>query len=207
MFLNGALLYLDVRYNWSSIKNLSAKLAFIIILSLNFNKLFAQSNYYLTVKPTEWVTELLNDNRTNIIFFISPLCPLCQSYSLTFRQLLQTYADTNKYCFTFIVPGKTFTINEINNYIKEYQLPKIRLIRDTNMIITHAFHAYTTPEVYVLTAKCKLMYYGRIDNWAFDLGRKRTQITSHELIDCLKLIDQQINFKPYHKKAIGCFIE
>lgn len=184
-----------------------ANILLLCFFSLLFTRVHSQNNYYQSVQTIDWTRELLHSQRTHIVFFISPLCPLCQSYSLTFKQLMQTYHDTNLYCFTFIVPGPSFTESEIETFLKTYQMPVVRLIRDTSLAITHAFHAHTTPEVYVLSPGCKLSYYGRIDNWAFDLGRKRTQITSHELLDCLQSIHSGNRPIPSHQKAIGCFIE
>jgi hypothetical protein len=51
-----------------------------------------------------------------------------------------------------------------------------------------------------------LVYSGRIDNWAYELGKKRTVITSHDLENVLQNLSAGKEVKPFQTKAVGCFI-
>jgi hypothetical protein len=66
--------------------------------------------------------------------------------------------------------------------------------------------ATITPEVFVMNQKKEIVYSGRIDNWAYELGKKRTVITEHDLANVLENLNKGIVVKPYQTKAVGCFI-
>jgi hypothetical protein len=67
--------------------------------------------------------------------------------------------------------------------------------------------ATITPEVFVLGKSQETLYSGRIDNWAYELGRKRKVITEHNLLDALNAIDKKQKIKITKTKAVGCYIE
>jgi hypothetical protein len=68
-------------------------------------------------------------------------------------------------------------------------------------------NASITPEVYVFDSSRTCKYHGAIDNWAYELGKKRPVITEHYLTVSLdKLISGEEIETPY-AKPVGCFIE
>lgn len=141
-----------------------------------------------------------------VLIFLSPECPLCQSYSLTLRNLVRGY-QSNGVVFIGIVPGKEFSKEQIIAFQHRYQLKEIKFITDPDLNAVKQFGATITPEVVVIDPKGQMVYRGRIDNWAYELGRKRTKITEHDLDRVLNKLCQNIPFKPYTTKAIGCFIQ
>lgn len=147
----------------------------------------------------------LKDNRASVIIFLSPECPLCQSYSLNIRQLQQEFS---RYHIGFygIIPDSSFSNAEVNAYRKKYQL-LLPLLRDNTHAITSLLKATVTPEAFVLDEEGKILYSGRIDNWAYDLGKKRKLVTRHELKDALTAISKNQPVKISKTKAVGCFIE
>ncbi len=139
-----------------------------------------------------------------VLWFISPECPLCQNYTLTIKKLQEKFGQ--KVRFIAIVSGKDFSIKDLENFKREYKM-NIEVLFDEEKKLVKHLGASITPEVFVYDKKSKLVYSGRIDNWAYAPGKTRTVITKHELSDVLqKLNDGKI--VPFHKtQAVGCFIE
>ena len=140
-----------------------------------------------------------------VIFFLSPECPLCQSYSLTIKNLQQKY-QSKGVSFVAVVPGKEYSIEKIITYRNGYGLKMMPFYLDTNYAFSKQINATITPEVFVLNQQNQLVYSGRIDNWGYELGKKRSVITAHDLDDVLNKLVYKKPFKSYQTKAVGCFI-
>lgn len=145
------------------------------------------------------------NNKTAVILFLSPECPLCESYSLTIRNLVQTYQKAN-FNFYVIIPGKSFSKQKISAFRKKYKLESVAFYLDPNLDLATFIQASITPEVAVFTPNNVKVYQGRIDNWAYELSKKRKVITEHDLANVLENIYQNQSVKPYKTKAVGCYI-
>ncbi len=182
---------------------------FAIILFSNFTK-SNDTEYFkgMTLKNLEGKYEFIgnsNKKKAYVMFFLSPECPLCQSYSLTIKQLNEKFQPKG-IDFVAIVPGTEYSILKIVEYRNGYGLKKIPFFLDPNYAFSKQTKATITPEVFVLNANNQLVYSGRIDNWAYELGKKRTVITSHDLENVLQNLSLGKEVKPYQTKAVGCFI-
>jgi|JI7StandDraft_1071085.scaffolds.fasta_scaffold62449_2 peroxiredoxin len=164
---------------------------FSFTLKDSFNKDFAFSQ--------------LKKNKASVLVFLSPECPLCQSYSLTLNELQHKFAANNIH-FYGLVPDKSFSDADVNAFAKQYKIT-MPLLRDSEQKITRYTGATITPEVVVVNEKGATVYRGRIDNWAYELGKKRRVITERELLDVLTAISNGKAIKVKKTKAIGCFIE
>lgn len=154
-------------------------------------------------KPVKLIN--MQKNKATVFIFLSPECPLCQSYSLTLNNLNKEYSNKGIKMIG-IIPGHDFSAAEVNTYIRKYKI-SFPVYYDRQLRLTKYFNANITPEAFVIDENEKLRYKGRIDNWAYELGKKRTVTTEHDLKDALSAL---INKKPIHvtqTKAIGCFIE
>jgi thiol-disulfide isomerase/thioredoxin len=140
-----------------------------------------------------------------VIFFLSPECPLCQSYSLTIKQIYEKYQAKGAE-FVAIIPGTDYSLLKIVAFRNGYGLKDIPFFLDPNYAFSKQTKASITPEVFVLNQNNQLVYNGRIDNWAYELGKKRAVITEHDLKNALENLCSGIKFKPYQTKAVGCFI-
>lgn len=146
-----------------------------------------------------------NKMKAYVILFLSPECPLCQSYSLTIKQLHDKFKSQG-IDFVAIVPGTEYSLLKIVEYRNGYGLKNIPFFIDPNYAFSKQTKATITPEVFVLNANNELVYSGRIDNWAYELGKKRTVITSHDLENVLQNLSLGKTVQPYQTKAVGCFI-
>jgi peroxiredoxin len=143
--------------------------------------------------------------KARVYVFVSPECPLCQSYSLTLRNIYDQYRQKGIEMIG-IVPGTDFTAVQISAYIKEYKIP-FTILMDEQLKVVQHYGATITPEVVVTDPKGSILYRGRIDNWAYELGKKRKVITEHNLKDALESILAGKPVKVSQTKAVGCFIE
>ncbi len=149
--------------------------------------------------------EALSRKHLTVIYFVAPDCPLCQSYSLTMRQLSETYKGKNVMMLG-VIAGTDYSDMEIITFKKKYSIP-FTLYKDPDFLIVKQFEATITPEVVVLDTQGKVVYQGRIDNWAYELGKKRKVITEHNLNDALESVLKGEKVKVPRTKAVGCFIE
>jgi len=147
----------------------------------------------------------LHKYKATVIVFLSPACPLCQSYTLTINQLIKKY-NGKPIQFIGIIASKDFSVDDILNYKRSYKL-NLNLVRDTERLLSKKLGATITPEVFLVGAMGEIKYSGRIDNWAYELGKKRTIITEHDLIDAIEAILSDKSVKTKKTKAVGCFIE
>jgi thiol-disulfide isomerase/thioredoxin len=147
----------------------------------------------------------LHKYKATVIFFLSPECPLCQSYTLTINQLIKKY-NGKPIQFIGVIASKDFSVDDILSYKRNYKL-NLNLVRDAKSLLAKKLGATITPEVFVLGPTGVIRYSGRIDNWAYDLGKKRTLITEHNLIDAIDSVICNKSVKIKKAKAVGCFIE
>lgn len=139
-----------------------------------------------------------------VYLFLSPECPLCQSYTRTLNQLEKQYAG--KVMFYGIVPGKTWKKSDIDAFRARYKVG-FSLQPDRELQIAHALHATTTPEAIVLAAGDSVVYEGAIDNWYRSLGRAGSRPTQFYLRDAIDAVLR--HEKPAVRKTspIGCLID
>ncbi len=147
----------------------------------------------------------LSRHAATVVFFLSPECPLCQSYSLTINQLHNEFQNRD-IVFYGVFSGDLYTESEIRAYLKEYEAEVIPL-RDPNYAFAHALGARVTPEAFVFDQTGNVAYQGAIDNWIPKLGQKRTVITQHYLADALNALAAGQAPPLRQTKAVGCLIE
>jgi len=149
--------------------------------------------------------ENLNQNKVTVFIFISPECPLCENYSVTFNALKKEYGDKQVQLIG-IVPGKYYSVQQIDSFLNKYQI-NIEVLMDTEYAFCNYFEAKVTPEVFVLNAKSETIYHGKIDNWIHALGIKRSIVNKFYLKDAIEAILNKTELNIKKTEAIGCIIE
>lgn len=140
-----------------------------------------------------------------IYLFLSPECPLCKSYAPVLKSKAVKYAS-NKFYWIAVFPGTFYSPAEIKKYTQKYGL-NFSAILDNEKEITQSLSATITPEVVVCNQNGKILYQGRIDNWAWSLSNKRAKITQHDLDDALTQIQSGLPVTNPKTTAVGCIIE
>ena len=140
-----------------------------------------------------------------MLFFLSPECPLCENYALNINQI---YNDSlyNEFHMFGIFPGEYYSESKIKAYKIKYEI-EMPFLLDPNYQLTHSLEAKITPEVFLFDEHDELFYSGAIDNWMVSLGRKRTKISDHYLLNAITALKNGETISTNKTKAIGCFIE
>jgi len=140
-----------------------------------------------------------------VFYFLSPECPLCENYALNIREIYQSFEYYN-FRFYGIFPGEYYSKEQIKEYKKVNDLG-IEFLLDPKYELTNSLDATTTPEAIVFSKEQELIYQGAIDNWMISLGKKRTVVTEHYLLDALAAVKKNTVPKVVKTKPVGCYIE
>lgn len=183
------------------------KVKYKLLLCLLFANLVVQAQTIglYTLDNSQTDESNIRNHQPTVYFFLSPECPLCQSYSLTIRNLVETYSKKGIQ-FIGIVPGSDYSNATIKQFARKYQMP-IRIYTDPTFAFTKHLKATITPEAFFVDKSGAVLYSGRIDNWAYELGKKRKVITEKDLENALNAFLQHQTIAVSRTKAVGCFIE
>lgn len=154
----------------------------------------------------EKISLLTEQSETLVLIFLAPECPLCISYAPRLKDFHSTFAESEKIRFLGVFPGNKYTRAEIQKYLTENPL-SFPCVLDPEKKLTQELKASITPECVVLDKKGKKLYQGRIDNWAYALGKKRPVITAHDLKDVLEKRSRGDAVLFRKTEAVGCMIE
>ena len=142
-------------------------------------------------------------SKLTAVVFLSPECPLCKNYSLTLNQLKKKHG--NEVRFYGVVPGKTYSQEEIRQFADEYKLSFPVLI-DREKEYTNRVQATVTPEVVVFRQSGEVVYRGAIDDWVQALGKKKAQPEQHYLEEAIVRYLQKKEVVVKKTTPIGCLI-
>src|SRR5687768_3023576 len=126
----------------------------------------------------------------SVLVFLSPDCPLCKNYSLVLNELQQDFKS--KINIYGVVPGSTYSNEEVKKYIKDYKIVFPVMI-DPQKAFTSMVKATVTPEVVLVNETGNIVYRGAIDDWVEELGRKKVKPEQHFLKEA---INQYLQNKP-----------
>ena len=141
-----------------------------------------------------------------IIIFMAVDCPITQKYMGTIRDLARNYQSQHISVVGYFPAG--LSRKAAKKFREEYQVPEIiQFIDDKKHSMTNKYRATITPEVILIDKNQQVIYQGAIDNWFFELGRYRLEITEHYLIDAIEASLQGKQPSVKKTEAIGCFIQ
>lgn len=143
--------------------------------------------------------------RPEVIIFMAVDCPITQKYMATIKELVVQFAGKQISTTGYFPAG--LSKKESAAFRDEYQIPQIiKLVDDKKHVMTEKLDAKVTPEVFLVQDN-HILYRGAIDNWFYELGRYRLEITEHYLVDAVNasLVGKQPEIK--ETEALGCFIQ
>ena len=149
--------------------------------------------------------EKLASNKATVVIFLQPECPFCNSYGKTLRNLDSVFTQ-QRIQLIGVVAGKNYPDNEIQDYMKKHSL-KFTILLDPDFSLQKKLNAKVTPEAFLLDSDGKVMYRGMIDNWGYEIGKVRPQVTEHYLVDATSALLEKRPVPLDSTKAIGCYIE
>ncbi|HLC82683.1 MAG TPA: redoxin domain-containing protein [Bacteroidia bacterium] len=171
------------------------------MLDIRFKILLTISIVILTMSFSDY--KKTESKKATVYIFLSETCPICQSYTLTLKELYKKY--NSKIEFVGVFPNYYADLDSIVSFKEKYAIP-FELITDTDAKLTKHFKASITPEVFVENAGGKLLYSGRIDDSFYAIGKRRNVITATELSDALIQIVSGHPVAVPKTQAVGCII-
>jgi peroxiredoxin len=140
----------------------------------------------------------------SVFVFLLPDCPACENYSGTLNAMSDKYRSKGIQ-FYGVFPDFVKAA-DIDQFAKTYKV-RFPLLMDYNKELTKAFDAHVAPSAYVISETTLLLYRGRIDDWMYAVGKKRTVITHHELEDAIKSIAAHKPVSVNQTQPVGCIID
>lgn len=153
----------------------------------------------------EFAFSTLHQFKGTVFIFMLADCPACENYSLTLNKL-HSYYQSRGITFIGIFSGNYGTVEEMKMFRKNYKI-NFPLLQDPEKRLLHALKASVAPQAFLVDSTSTIRYQGRIDDWMYALGKKRTVIRQHDLKNAL---EQYINGTPIKTAVttpIGCIIE
>lgn len=138
-----------------------------------------------------------------VVIFLGTECPLAKRYGPQIQELADKYAERNVACVV-VNSNHQDTIAELTQFAKTSGL-KIPVLKDFDNRVADQFQASRTPEAFVLDAKHRVAYHGRIDD-QFTSGRLKPKVP-HEYV--VEAIDALLADKPVaipETEPQGCVI-
>lgn len=172
------------------------------MLHLFLPVLFVLTSTVLSFGQQE-IPSTTNNDIVAVVIFLGVDCPISQKYIACLNSIYLTYKDNPRIQWSFIVPGKEKK-NKIKAFEQEYRL-QFPLQSDRDSQVTK-YGASVTPEAFIVSHE-QTVYKGAIDNWFYELGKYRSQVSENYLRDALEAILK--NQEPFFKETtpVGCFIQ
>ena len=190
----------------NNVSVLSSKIYILILLiSMWFVPTEAFSQKKLHLKDLNNNEYKVIKNALNVFVFLDTECPISQQYVRNLETLRLAFSQKNIQ-FWAVFPTKGVTKDEIVAFQKKYDFQYSGVI-DYNMKLTKRLDAKTTPEVFILNNRNKILYRGAIDDLYYDLGKKRPEASIFYLKDALNNIVNKQTITIQKTEAIGCDIE
>ncbi len=142
--------------------------------------------------------------RAVLLVFVVPDCPIANSYMPEFNRLYADYGPRGVRLFLIQVDPQ-LSIEGAREHARNYQL-RPPVVLDERHAWVRKVGATVTPEAAVLSPAGDLLYVGRIDNRYPELGKRRDQVTAHDLRDALDAVLAGRPVPEPRNKAVGCSI-
>lgn len=147
----------------------------------------------------------IHEHAAAVIVFLSPECPLSETYTLALRELHSRYKE-DQIGFYGVVPGKDISAAAIERFRSTYQL-EFPILLDTDYALCGALKPRVTPEVFLLDPWGGVKYRGAIDDRVEALGKLKAVASAEYLNEALEKWLMTEPFWPIETTAIGCLIE
>jgi peroxiredoxin len=139
------------------------------------------------------------NKKINVLVVLGTECPICIKYTRTLTDLTRTFPDVA----WLGVFNRWEDSLAVGQFVENYKIP-FPVVLDPQQVLIQQLDAHVTPEVFVLDQKCRILYRGAIDNWFYELGKRRSVITENFLVDALEATQQGKPLLIKATKPVGC---
>src|ERR1051325_1514328 len=139
-----------------------------------------------------------------VVIFTRTDCPVSNRFAPEIVSLYKQFHPRGAE-FYLVYVDPTEEPAAIRRHLADYGLP-CRAVRDPDHTLVARCKATITPEAAVFDRANALVYLGRINDLYVDLGRARTQASTHELADAIDATFQGKPVPEARTRAVGCTI-
>jgi hypothetical protein len=145
-----------------------------------------------------------NDPQVRAVAFVFLVrdCPISNAYAPELNRLYSDYGSRGVRMFLIQVDPDLST-DDAREHARQYQLQP-PLVLDKGHVWARKIGATITPQAAVLSPAGTLLYLGRIDNRYVGFGKRREQVTVHDLRDALDAVLAARPVSEPRTEAIGC---
>lgn len=137
-----------------------------------------------------------------VLIFLGTECPVSNGYAPELARLAKRYGEAGVRFFG-IHADPEVTADIARTHANEYGLP-FSILLDPKQKLAGEARATTMPEAVVLKADGQILYRGRIDNRYTAEGKRRDQVTVHNLAAALDAVLAGKAVAHAETKAFGC---
>lgn len=148
--------------------------------------------------------EIVESHQAVALIFLDPECPNCQKYGATFRALDSAFSS-QQVALVGVFPFSSQKKESIQRFVTDYTF-KFPQVLDSDHDWVKATGVNTTPEAVLITKEGDILYRGAVNNWFYDLGQYRRQVTKHYLVDAVHSFLNEKPVQTSETEAIGCLI-
>jgi AhpC/TSA family len=139
-----------------------------------------------------------------VLVFILADCPIANSYMPELNRLHEAFS-TRGVCLLLVQADARITVEQAREHAEQYQV-QVPVILDRRHAWVSKAGATKTPEAVVFSAAGDILYRGRIDDQFAGLGKRRANVTSHDLGEALDAILAGRPVRQPRTEVVGCLI-
>ncbi len=143
-------------------------------------------------------------DKATVLIFTTHDCPIANNYAPLLNDLVQKHeADPIRFYLVHVDPE--IPVETVEQHRKDYNY-RLPILVDRDHLLVGRTGVSHTPEAVVILRDGSMAYRGRIDDLYFKLGRKRSVVTTSELVDAIDAVlgDRRVDVP--RTVAVGCNI-
>jgi peroxiredoxin len=146
------------------------------------------------------LADLSAGKKATVVMFVSVQCPYSNAYNERMTSLAAQFGEKGV-AFAGVYSDQGESAEDIAAHAEEHKFP-FPALKDKGNVVSDAYGASHTPEVYVIDAKGMVVYHGRIDD-----STEAADVHSHDLANALNEILAGKAVATPETKAFGCSIK
>jgi hypothetical protein len=139
-----------------------------------------------------------------VLVFVSNDCPLANRYVPEIQRLRDTFAPRGVN-FWLVHADPSETPAEIREHARQFGL-SLPVLRDPDRRLVKLARIQVTPSAALFTRGKSLVYHGRIDDRAADLGKERAEPSHRDLAEAIEAVLAGRPVRVAATEAVGCSI-
>ena len=145
-----------------------------------------------------------SDVRAVVLVFVLQDCPIANSYMPQLNRLHEQFEPRGVQMIV-VESDPQISSEQARKHADDYQIG-LPVVIDSRHEWVRFAKATRTPEAVVFSPRGEILYRGRIDDQYVGFGKRRMEVTKHDLQDALEAILADRPVPNAAAEAIGCYI-